>query len=64
MNGNRYEGDYWDDKQHGRGAITFANGDECEGDWREGRLLGTGKGRENGQSVKCYLDGNTIQFSD
>ena len=62
--GNRYEGDYKDDKLHGRGTYHFANGDECEGDWREGKLLGTGKGWSDSRWMKCYLEGNKIQFTD
>ncbi len=60
----KYEGEMKDGKEHGRGARTSANGDKCEGDWRENRLFGTGKGRENGQFKKCYMDGNTIKYID
>ena len=35
-----------------------------EGDWREDRLLGTSRGWSNGRVMKCYLDGNTITFTD
>ena len=63
-NGDRYEGEYRDGSFSGRGVFAFANGDKCEGDWREDRLLGMGKGRENGQSKKCYTDGGVITFVD
>ncbi len=62
--GDRYEGEYRGGKAHGRGAITFVNGDECEGEWRAGRLLGMGNAIKNGQSMKCYLDGYTIKYTD
>ena len=62
-NGNRYEGDFKVGKPHGRGTVTD-DGDKCDGDWREGRLLGMGKGRKNEQLKKCYLDGGTITFVD
>ena len=62
--GSKYEGDFRNGKEHGRGVYVTANGDECEGDWREGRLLGTGEAVQNGQLKKCYLDGNTIQYTD
>ena len=41
-----------------------ANGDECEGVWHEGSLLGVGKGRADGQSKECDTDGETITFMD
>ena len=47
-----------------RGVFVFPNGDKCEGDWREGRLLGTGEGWSDGAFRKCYLDGNKIKFTD
>ena len=64
MNGNRYEGDWRNNKTHGRGTLYFANGDKCEGDWREDRLVGRGKGWAEGRQMKCYWDGNDIQFTD
>ncbi len=63
--GDSYEGDWYDGTRHGRGTYHFADGDKCEGDyWREGRLLGTGRGRSNGRVMKCYQDGGTIKFKD
>ena len=49
---------------HPLGGPRQVGGDECEADWREGRLLGTGNAIKNGQSMTCYLDGNTIKYSD
>lgn len=63
-NGDRYEGDWRNNKTHGRGTLYFANGDKCEGDWREDRLVGRGKGWAEGRQMKCYWDGNDIQFTD
>ena len=46
--------------------MMYRNGDSCEGDWRGKRLLGTGKGRVEGESryqgrkVKCYWDGKKV----
>ena len=51
-------------KTHGRGTYHFANGDKCEGDWREDRLVGRGKGWAEGRQMKCYWDGDTIKFTD
>jgi hypothetical protein len=61
--GDRYEGEWKDGKMHGRGTQYFADGDKCEGNWREGRLLGTGRGWAEGRQMKCYFDGDTIQFT-
>ena len=62
--GDRYEGDWKDDKPHGRGVWELTNGDKCDGEWREGKLSGTGNAIKNGQSKKCYAEGNTIKFTD
>ena len=61
--GDRYEGEWKDGKMQGRGTQFFADGDKCEGNWREGRLLGTGRGWAEGRQMKCYFDGDTIQFT-
>jgi hypothetical protein len=60
----KYTGVMKDGKYHGRGVLVTADGDICEGDWREGRLLGMGKGKVSGQLKKCYDDGGTITFTD
>ena len=64
--GGRYEGEWKDNMKHGRGTLYFANGDECEGDWREGRLLGAGRFWRSSEArwMKCYDDGNMIQFTE
>ena len=41
-NGNRYEGESRDGKQHGRGISTWPNGDRYEGEFRDGKLYGHG----------------------
>ena len=43
---------------------TPFDGGKCEGDWREGGLVGAGEGWKNGQSKKCYMEGGTIKFTD
>jgi hypothetical protein len=41
-NGNRYEGDFLDDKRTGKGNFTWLNGTRYEGDFIEGKLTGKG----------------------
>ena len=44
MTGGKYEGNWKDDKQHGKGKETWNNGDETyEGDFIEGKKNGKGK---------------------
>ena len=38
----RYEGDWKDDKWHGRGVWEFANGSKYEGEFRDGGICGRG----------------------
>ena len=44
----RYEGDWKDDRRHGKGTVTYAAPDggvaeKFEGDWSDGRMHGYGK---------------------
>ena len=34
--GNKYEGNFINDKFEGRGVLTFADGDKFEGEWKNG----------------------------
>ena len=38
-----YEGDFVEDKYHGRGIMTYANGDKYEGEWKDDLRNGKGK---------------------
>jgi hypothetical protein len=40
--GSRYEGDWKDGKEHGRGVLVFVNGDRYEGEFRDGKPHGRG----------------------
>ncbi|MBT6271649.1 MAG: hypothetical protein HOI93_05410, partial [Rhodobacteraceae bacterium] len=48
--GQKYVGDWKDDKQHGQGSSTFANGDKYVGEWRDGK--------RHGQGTFTYADGS------
>lgn len=41
-NGNKYEGNFVDNKRHGPGTMTYANGDEYDGDWVDNKRHGKG----------------------
>ena len=45
----KYDGEWKDGLQHGRGTFYFAAGEKYEGDWRDGK--------PNGRGVKTYADG-------
>ena len=49
-NGNKYDGEWKDDKKNGRGVYTFANGNKYDGEWKDGDF--------NGRGVMTYADGN------
>ena len=36
-NGNKYIGEWKDDKQHGQGTFISANGDKYVGEWKDGK---------------------------
>jgi len=51
--GDRYEGQWKDDKQHGQGVYEFASGDRYEGQWKDDR--------RNGQGAMKYVDGTRYE---
>ena len=38
-NGGKYEGEYFNDKRHGKGKFTSATGEVEEGEWKEGEKI-------------------------
>ena len=63
--GDRYEGEFRDSKQNGRGVNTWANGDRYEGEIRDGKAHGPGiRTDASGQTYNgiwrdgCFRDGN------
>ena len=74
-NGNRYVGDYKNNKKHGQGVYTAANGDSYSGEFKDGTYNGMGTyrfangsiysgefkdGRRAGQGVFTRADGSTV----
>ena len=51
--GGRYEGDWKDDKWHGRGVLVSADGSKYEGDLKDGNLHGRG--------VLVFANGNRYE---
>ena len=41
-NGDKYVGEFRDDKYNGQGTYTYANGDKYVGEWRDGLPNGQG----------------------
>lgn len=50
--GSLYEGEFLDDSSHGYGKMTWANGTEYEGMWKEGDMDGDGILKEPGKEPK------------
>ena len=40
--GNKYVGEWKDDKKHGKGTYTFASGDKYVGEWKDDTMHGKG----------------------
>ncbi len=49
-NGNKYVGEWKDNKRHGKGTFTFANGEKYVGEWKDSKF--------NGQGTYTYVSGN------
>ena len=49
--GNKYTGEYKEDKWHGNGTYTFANGNEYVGEFSDGKF--------KGQGTMTYADGTS-----
>ena len=41
-NGDKYVGEFTDDKANGQGTITYPNGDKYVGEWRDDKMHGQG----------------------
>ena len=41
-NGDKYVGEYKDDKEHGQGTFTWSNGDKYVGEFKDGKKHGQG----------------------
>jgi len=61
----RYEGEYRDGKENGRGVYVWASDNRYEGEWRDGKAHGFGRmARANGDVYNgiwangCFRDGN------
>ncbi len=40
LDGGRYEGEWVDDRIHGKGKSVYANGNVYDGEWTDGRING------------------------
>lgn len=45
--GDKYEGEWKDDKRDGEGTMSYKNGDKFTGEWKEGRIGDKGKAAKN-----------------
>lgn len=50
LDGGRYEGDWVDDRIHGKGKSVYSNGNVYDGEWTDGRI--------NGYGTLTYADGD------
>ena len=78
VEGDRYDGEFNDDKKHGKGCYTFANGNKYSGEFHNDKRHGNGKyhwvcgdmysgewreGRMEGIGTTVYANGNRYEGS-
>lgn len=76
INGDRYEGKFFQGQPHGKGIKTFANGDRYEGEFFQGRNHGQGtcidskgeyykgeffQGQAHGKGIEIYTNGDRYE---
>jgi len=76
LDGGRYEGEWVDDRIHGKGKSVYSNGNVYDGEWTDGRINGYGtltyqdgdkyigqwvEGKMNGQGTYIYQDGDKYE---
>ncbi len=63
-NGQRYEGDWVNDRRHGQGVLYYPTGDQVHGNWANGRLAGKGRYWRSGVQkwFYCAEIGGKIQL--
>ena len=63
--GKKYEGEFKEDKKHGKGTYTYKDGRIFEGEYKDGRQHGTGKCIANGQvKVGIWVNGRREKWID
>jgi len=63
-NGEKYVGEFRDDKYNGQGATTFANGNKYVGEYKDGKKKGQGTFTfEDGQTTKGMWKNNEFQYA-
>ena len=53
-NGDKYEGQFYEDKKHGQGTLTRTNGDKYEGQWHQNQYI-PGSADEQNKSTTCVV---------
>lgn len=59
VDGTRHKGEFQDGWPMGHGIVTFPDGSTCEGKWRKKKLIGIGKGFQNGKNLMCIWQEET-----
>lgn len=55
-NGNRYEGDWRDDRYHGKGTLSWATGGKYVGEFRNGLFHGRGEAWYGAADGQPYIN--------
>ena len=61
MNGDKYQGEWKNEKRHGQGAYIYPNGRKYEGEWKDGYKWNIEYKNKDGQILRRWVNGTLQQ---
>lgn len=62
--GEKYDGEWTNNKREGKGAWITASGERCEGIWHNQKMVGQGTTEQLGKKLPCVVIDGEIRVND